>query len=49
MAVYREKDFNENFKAKTDWDQLESKHSTRKINKIEKTLTFLFFDPLLNC
>ena len=48
IATYKVKGFNENFKAVKDWDQVESKHSIRKINKIEKTLTLLIFDTLLN-
>ena len=34
-----------NFEPITDWGRLESKHSIRKMYKIEKTLTSLFFRP----
>ena len=42
MATIRRKRL-ENFKVMTDWNRLESKHSVRKICRIEKTLTSLFF------
>ena len=44
----REKDLKENFKAISDWDRLESKGTIRKIYKIEKNLTSLFFQPFSN-
>ena len=44
----REKDLIENFKAITDWDRLESKHSVRKIYKIEKSQLPYFFGPISN-